>query len=37
MPFLRGVNDGFDCCAGILITLLFSFFFYFTKRSIVSR
>ena len=24
--FVRGVNDGFDCCAGILIFLLFSFF-----------
>ena len=37
--FLRGVNDGFDCCAGILIFLLFSFFsflFYFRKGSIVS-
>ena len=38
--FLRGVNDGFDCCAGILIILLFSFFsflFYFNNSSIVSR
>ena len=38
--FLRGVNDGFDCCAGILIILLFSsfsFLFYFKNSSIVSR
>ena len=27
--FLRGVNDGFNCCDGILIILLFSFFFSF--------
>ena len=28
MPFW-GVNDGFDCCAGILIILPFSFFLFF--------
>ena len=28
--FLRGVNDGFDCCAGILIILLFSFLLCFS-------
>ena len=26
--FLRGINDGFGCYAGILIILLFSFFFF---------
>ena len=38
--YFRGVNDGFDCCAGILIILLFSFLsflFYFKNSSIVSR
>ena len=34
----EGMNDGFDCCGGILIILLFSFFlFYFENSSIVSR
>ena len=27
--FVRGVNDGLDFCAGILIFLLFSFFLFF--------
>ena len=27
--FVRGMNDGFVCCAGILIFLLFSFSFLF--------
>ena len=40
LAFVRGMNDGFDCCAGILIFLLFSFFsflFYFRNGRIVSR
>ena len=33
--FVRGVNDGFDCCAGVLIFLLFSFFLFFSVLEMV--
>ena len=35
--FLRGVNDGFDCCADILIILLFSLFLFFSVLKTVVR
>ena len=27
---MKGVTDGFDCCSGISIFLLFSFFLFFS-------
>ena len=32
---LKGVNDGFDCCAGVLIILLFSFFLFVLKTVVL--